>query len=288
LADGEEVVSDTSASVQRRRSVQSGRLAAVPRFAFLAGLPRSGSTLLASLLNQRPDVYVSTNSPVAQLMWETEQMVPRLEQYRANPNPAAAFGLVAGILPTYYADRTEAVVIDKCRAWGTPGNLRMLTTYVTEDVRIVCLTRPVIEVLASFIRLMHENPPGSIFDRRLPEGYRPLDDRRCDALMMPGGEMDRSLWSVHNLRQPEHARNALLLTYAELVDDARDALRRVETFLGLEPFDYETGNVRNAEPENDSVYGLAGMHEVRPTIERRSVSPEEILSDYVLSKYGSY
>lgn len=260
----------------------------MPRFAFLAGLPRSGSTLFASLLNQRPDVYVSTNSPVAQLMWETEQMIPRLEQYRANPNPTAAFGLVAGILPTYYADRAEPLVIDKCRAWGTPGNLRMLATYVTDDVRVICLTRPVIEVLASFVRLMHENPPGSIFDKRLPEGYRPLDDRRCDALMAPGGEMDRSLWSVHNLRQPENADKALMVTYSELVDDALAVLRRAEAFLGLDPFDYATGDVRNLEPENDSVYGLAGMHEVRPTIERRSLAPNQILSDYVLSKYGSY
>lgn len=258
------------------------------RFAFLAGLPRSGSTLLASLLNQRTDVYVSTNSPVAQLMWETEQMVPRLEQYRANPNPAAAFGLVARILPTYYADRSESLVVDKCRAWGTPGNLRMLETYVSNDVRIVCLTRPVIEVLASFIRLIHENPPGSIFDKRLVEGYRPLDDRRCDTLMMPGGEMERSLWSVHNLRQPENADKALMLTYAELVGDTLSVLRRVESFLDIEPFDYRTTDVRNAEPENDSVYGLAGMHEVRPTIERRSLPPEEVLSDYVLRKYGGY
>jgi hypothetical protein len=70
------------------------------RFAFLAGLPRSGSTLLASLLNQRDDVYVSTNSPVAQIMWDTEQSVNRTQQYRANPKPTAAFDLVAQVMPT--------------------------------------------------------------------------------------------------------------------------------------------------------------------------------------------
>lgn len=256
------------------------------RFAFLAGLPRSGSTLLATLLNQRDDVYVSTNSPVAQIMWDTEQSVNRTQQYRANPKPTAAFDLVAQVMPTYHRDRPEALVIDKCRAWGTPGNLRMLRTYVTGEPRIIVLTRPIIEVLASFISLIHRNPPGSVFDQRLPESFRPVDDVRCDMLMTYGGDIDRALWSIHNLSQPDNAGLAHFLSYADLTTDPAAALREIEVFLGVEPFDYDLGNIVNTEPEDDSVYGLAGMHEVRPTISRVSVAPEEVLSDYVMSKYG--
>jgi sulfotransferase len=256
------------------------------RFAFLAGLPRSGSTLLAALLNQRPDVYVSTNSPVAQIMWDTEQSVNRTQQYRANPKPTAAFDLVAQVMPTYHRDRTEALVIDKCRAWATPGNLRMLRTYVTPTPRIIVLTRPILEVLASFISLIHRNPPGSIFDRRLPESYRPIDDVRCDVLMGYGGDIDRGMWSIHNLRQPENDGLGHFCSYDELTGDTAAALASIEAFLGVEPFDYDLANIVNTEPEDDSVYGLAGMHEVRPRIERSSPRPEDVLSDYVLSKYG--
>ena len=44
---------------------------------FLAGIPRSGSTLLTSLLNQRPDTYASNTSNLADMLrtfehlWET-------------------------------------------------------------------------------------------------------------------------------------------------------------------------------------------------------------------------
>lgn len=256
------------------------------RFAFLAGLPRSGSTLLASLLNQRDDVYVSTNSPVAQIMWDTEQSVNRTQQYRANPKPTAAFDLVAQVMPTYHRDRTEALVIDKCRAWGTPGNLRMLRTYVTAEPRIIVLTRPILEVLASFISLIHRNPPGSVFDQRLPESFRPIDDVRCDVLMNYGGDIDRAMWSIHNLSKAENAGLGHFLSYADLTADPAGSLAAIEEFLGIEPFAYDLANIVNSEPEDDAVYGLAGMHEVRPTVSRSSVNPEDVLSDYVLSKYG--
>jgi len=258
----------------------------VPRFAFLAGLTRAGSTLLASLLNQRPDVYVSTNSPVAQLMWDTEQSVNRAQQFRANPKPTAAFDLVAHIMPTYYRDRTEDLVIDKCRAWGTPGNLRMLRTYVTAEPRVIVLTRPVVEVLASFLTLIHRNPPGSVLDQRLPASFRPLDDVRCDALMASGGDIDRALWSIHELSQPSQAGIGHFLAYADLIADPAGALAGIERFLALEPFAYDLEHIVNPEPEDDSVYGLAGMHEVRPRVERRSTPPEEVLSEYVRRKYG--
>lgn len=256
------------------------------RFAFLAGLPRSGSTLLATLLNQRSDVYVSTNSPVAQLMWETEKLVSRTQQFRANPNPTAAFDLVAGILPTYYKGRSEPLVVDKCRAWGTPGNLRMLRTYVGGEIRIICLVRPVIEVLASFISLVHNNPPGSILDQMLPESFRPIDDVRCDSLMAPGGDIDRALWTIHNLGLPENDGLGRLVSYADLTSRTRETLARIEEFLGLEPFEYDLDRIVNSEPEDDSVYGLTGMHAVRPSVSVSSRRPQDVLSDYVLDKYS--
>lgn len=258
----------------------------MPRFAFLAGLPRAGSTLLASVLNQRPDVHVSTNSPVAQIMWETEQSVARAQQFRAYPKPTAAFDLVAAVMPTFHRERDEALVIDKCRAWGTPGNLRLLRTYITPEPRIIVLTRPIIEVLASFVSLIRRNPPGSVLDRRLPESFRPIDDVRCDTLMAPGSDIDRALWTIHELSRPEQVGVGHFLAYADLVADPVAALAAIEGFLDLEPFTYDLERIENREPEDDSVYGLAGMHEVRPRIGRSSAPPEDVLSEYVLRKYG--
>lgn len=256
------------------------------RFTFLAGLPRSGSTLLSALLNQRPDIHVSTNSPSAAVMWRLEAELSGSQQYRANPKPKALYDLVAGVLPTLYADRTEDVVMDKSRVWGTPGNLRMLRTYVTAEPRIVYLTRPVVEVLASLMALIHANPPGSIYDQGLPDSFRPVDDVRCDAMMAPGGDIDRALWSVHNLGLEENEGVGHEVTYSGLMADTRGTLAGIEQFLSLAPFAYDLTHIEPPEAEDDSVYGLAGMHDVRQSISPSTTRPGDVLSDYVLNKYG--
>ena len=38
------------------------------QFVMLSGLPRSGSSVLCSMLNQHPDIYASTTSPVIDLI----------------------------------------------------------------------------------------------------------------------------------------------------------------------------------------------------------------------------
>ena len=49
---------------------------------FLGGFPRSGSTLLGSLLNQHPDIYVSPTSPLGDVVTDIEKIFNKIdEQY---------------------------------------------------------------------------------------------------------------------------------------------------------------------------------------------------------------
>lgn len=256
------------------------------RFAFLAGLPRSGSTLLAALLNQHPDVYVSNTSPVCSMMWETQNAIQTSQQYQATPQPDNMHRAMSALMPAWYADRTETVVADKCRQWGTPANLAMLRTYVTEQPAIVCTVRPTLDILASLITLMNANPPGSVYDRNLPQSFRPLNDVRCDALMAAGGDLDMAMWSVHNLTQPDNNEAALFVEYAELVGDTRQVLADVEQHWQIDPYRYDLDCITVVRPEDDWVYGLHGMHKVGRSIAPSVVKPENVLSEYVLHKYG--
>ena len=44
-------------------------------FYFMAGLPRAGSTLLKSIIDQNPNVHTEPVSPVKELMYHTEQYI---------------------------------------------------------------------------------------------------------------------------------------------------------------------------------------------------------------------
>jgi len=252
------------------------------RFAFLAGLPRSGSTLLASLLNQHPDVYASPSSPICDLMWTASEQYLSSEQATAYPQAGATGRITRGILSGFYAERAEAVVVDKCWTWGTPGNVAVLREALGADPRLIITTRPLVEVLASFVRLMRETP-GSLLEA--PASRLPVDDARCDWLARPGGDIDRALWGIQYAREQGIA---LEVPYRHLVTRTDAVMADVWDFLDVTPVAPNVDAVFNVVRENDvAAYGLPTLHEVRPVVADTSPDPEAVLSDYVLSKYGA-
>ena len=51
---------------------------------FLAGLPRSGNTLLSAILNQNPDIYSTPLSPLPTFMWDFANSANNSEQVNRN------------------------------------------------------------------------------------------------------------------------------------------------------------------------------------------------------------
>lgn len=82
------------------------------QYYFLSGLPRSGSTLLSSLLSQNDKIYAGGNSPVCQLMWDTQVSVHTnsYQQIMANNKLDIAYNLIRNILDVYYKDVKETIL----------------------------------------------------------------------------------------------------------------------------------------------------------------------------------
>lgn len=257
-------------------------------FAFLTGMPRSGSTLLTSLLNQHPDVYASTNSPILEYMIRSEETVYNMEQYQANPRPRALRNLVSAMLPAFYEDRGEKLIVDKCRIAGHPVSLEIINEHVSPDAKLIVMLRPTLEVLASFIKLMRANPIGSSpLDLGLDPLAGDLDDRRCDRLMEKGSPLRLAIESIENLKKPQHHHRCFFVDYDTLVSAPQEVMNDLTKFLSLDAFDYDVDNITNPEVERDKeVYGLDGMHHVRPRVEKTSADPQQILSEYVRGKYN--
>ena len=87
------------------------------QFVALSGLPRTGSTLLSSILSQNPEIHAEGNSAVCQLMWDMQQSVLNSEQIKAS-NKNVLDRLVKSIPSNYYANVTKPIVVDKCRSWS--------------------------------------------------------------------------------------------------------------------------------------------------------------------------
>lgn len=216
------------------------------RLHFLAGLPRSGSTLLTSLLYQNPDIYTEGLSGLCDLMWVTQQSLDS-QATDANNRREHADGMIRALPAMYYGNTDRPIVIDKCRRWTTLPNVEMLRRYVTPTPKIVCCIRGLGEIVASFKNLCARN--GQDFD-----------------------ESPLVAWLNDDIAATQHAVDANdsdtyhFVEYEDLCDNPQDTLGGIYDFLELKRFKHQFTDIVNPNQEDDRVYGLVGMHDVRPTL----------------------
>jgi sulfotransferase len=225
-------------------------------FVALSGLPRTGSTLLSAILSQNPEIHAEGNSAVCQLMWDMQVscQTTASQQLAANRRYSDQDALVSAIPAIYYRDVKATHIVDKCRSWTLPANMDMLRRYIPNDPKVIVLTRPVDEIVASFVRLREAN------------GW--TGDLEAD-LLEPGSEpIMRSLDGV-TLARESGSSEFLFVEYADLVGDTDEVLKSIYEFCEFDPFKHDLLNIVNNHPEDDSVYGLIGQHEIRSTIGAR-------------------
>jgi len=222
-------------------------------FVALSGLPRTGSTLLSAILDQNPEVHAEGNSAVCQLMWDMQQSCenPAAQQLQANHRESTQEDLVRAIPAIYYKDVKATHIIDKCRSWTLPDNMKMLKRYVRDDPKVIVLTRPIDEIVRSFVELRKAN------------GWQ--GDVESDLLIPDSEPIMRSLNGVKWAKENNNG-EFMFIEYADLVQSTAEVVDSIYTFCGIEPFMHDLNSITNNHPENDLVYGLVGHHEVRSQI----------------------
>lgn len=237
----------------------------IEQFVALSGLPRTGSTLLSSILSQNPKIHAEGNSAVCQLMWDVQQSVVNSEQIKAT-NRDLLDVLVKPIPHTYYAEVTKPIIVDKCRSWTLSANVEMLNRYFDNAPKIIVLVRPIVEIVASCLNLFKNNGVTHLQAGLLDDGSEPIM---------------RSLAGVEWARKNNNG-EFLFVTYDELVDDTQVSLDRIYEHCGWQPFSHNFDEIVNQYQENDDVYGLKGQHDIRPQVSRRTVDID--LSDELIEK----
>ena len=217
---------------------------------FLSGLPRSGSTLLTTLLYQNPLIHTEGISALCDVMWQTQQSFSQ-QAILANHRQEHAHQMVADLPAHYYSNVTRPVVIDKCRAWTMEANVQMLREYVTPQPKIIVLTRNPADIIASFKLLFERNN---------------RDDFETSGTIE---EYNRNIMGVAMAQDANDSNTFLFVEFEDLICNTQHELNRIYEFLDMESFQHDLANIVTMNPEDDSVYGLHGMHDVRRTIGKR-------------------
>jgi sulfotransferase len=256
---------------------------------FLAGLPRSGNTLLSALLNQNPSIYSTPLSPLPSLMWEFTNTVNNLENINRNiENKIQSEIFLSSFMDNYYKEIEKPVVIDREKSWGTPANLNIIKRYITPTPKIIFTVRDLLEIIASFVRMDAKFLERDIYHTGYYiENYRSKKDLIAEHLMAPNGDIDKGLLSLASAFYPENKGMFHIVEYNDLVLKPDETMVKIYDFLEMPYYEHNFNEIQKIEQDNDEAIGLPkNLHDVRKSLSQSSTSLD-ILSDYIRHKYSN-
>lgn len=254
------------------------------KFYFLSGLPRSGNTLLGSILNQNKNISVTGNSPVSEMFYCVETVKKQMAAVENFPDTKSFSCVQRNIFKNYYSTYKSKHIIDRS-CWGTPDNLEILKKYSPNDIKIIVLTRSLDEVLASFIKWSQENPKNFL------EQYSTVEEK-CDFLMNQHGQIMKQLYSIHNLSKEENKKYALFVKYNDLVNGPKKEIERIYDFLKIRKYNHYYTNLLEFECNgikyNDSIFGNNLHYVKKQKVEKTNYNPTDYIPQYIIDKYKQF
>lgn len=251
-------------------------------FVMLSGIPRSGSQVLSSMLNQHPLIHATTTSPLVDLLEIVDREWHHLSQAMVNRNPAQFGNMTKGLIDGTYAHIDKPVVVDKNRLWPRHGKL--MRSVLGTKPKIIGTVRPIPEVIASYFRLIEKNSHKVTFiDEGLNElGMTINTKNRCKIIW------ERFVIGPHtSLRMGYNSPDVdlCLVDYDSIVNRSQETMDKICNFIGIESTTVELSNMLPMD-ENDNFHGgIEGLHHVRPVMQRVSPPAEEVIGKDMAKLY---
>jgi sulfotransferase len=250
-----------------------GKLVSMQRLHFISGLPRSGTTLLSTVLNQNPLFTASISGPAARMVRAIVTEAQAQGGYRTRCPVEKRRKLVQTLMHTYYED-SNAVAFDTNRGWT-------LMTSLLRDAfpksKMICCVRDINWVVDSFEQLLQKNPYSQ---NTLFSAEESVDVySRASSLIRP----DRTIgFALNGLKQAVYGADremTLLVNYDDLCQQPKAVMKDIYQFLEEPWFEHDFNNVAASYDEFDQDVGLKGMHTVRKKLEhvvREPVLPPDL------------
>ncbi len=240
---------------------------------YLAGLPRTGNTLLGSILNQNPKIKVSPNSILVELIWRLHS-IKENKLFLNVPDHQTVDNVIKRTFKHYY-DSTDADIIFDRGPWGIPTNLELLKKYCDPNPKFLILNRPLVEVLASFLKVKKSG----------------TDKDLTDTLMDPKtGKLKQDIVSSRNIVKSDLP--YLKIEYNNLVSDTKKTIEDIYKFFNIPTFEHRYTNLEQLSYNNvkydDSVMEW-NLHTIRTDeVKKEELNLEDYFSKDTIDKMKGY
>lgn len=229
------------------------------QFHFLAGLPRSGCTLLSNVLAQNPRLHASAQGGILGAMITVRNDWNRMVVFRAAPNEAGKRRVLRAMFESYYDDSEKPVVIDRSLGWL--GSLELAEEIIGRRPKVIVCVRDVRDVLASFEIQWRTVPAMQEFVKNHPTAaqWQTLEGR-CG--LWAGGEEPVGI--AYNQIKDAQARGFReqmhFVRFEDLMRTPDETLRGIYEFLEEPFFSHDFTRVEQVVWETHALYGVPEMN----------------------------
>lgn len=248
---------------------------------FMSGLPRSGSTVLASILNQNPHVYVTPTSPMLNVAVKMQEAWREDPTVKANYFEEQARNLTKAILPAFWQHRPEPIIIDKGRGWAK--NMLTVNALFGQKIKVIVVERDLPSIMASWLTII-KRQTNNFVDNKIIESGLPVTDENRMAEMWFNMVKD----CMEGLRQIklEVPDQIVCVNYDDMIRNPTQEIEKIEKFLKLPYYQYNFSNIENDTTDDDLVaWGFEGLHTIRPKLEKTSKDAREVLGEKLYNRF---
>ncbi|RSZ58696.1 sulfotransferase [Massilia atriviolacea] len=256
------------------------------KYHFIAGLPRSGSTLLSAILRQNPRFHAGMTSPVGALAAAVMAQVSAGSESALLVNQQQRRDILRGLFDSYYRQQPQELIFDTNRQWC--ARMPLLDDLFPGSKMIACV-RNVAWVMDSIERLYRANP----YENTRLFGGNPSRSTvytRLEGLMQHEQMVGFAWAALREAFYGEHAASMLLVDYDLLTRAPQQVMPLVYDFIGEPGFEHDFEHVEYEAADFDMQLGIPGLHTVRAKVEYRArptVIPPDLFDKFAkLSFWG--
>ena len=253
----------------------------------VAGLPRSGSTLLMNILGQNQNFHVTPTSGIIDVIlhirtsWNSNPAFLAMDR---GLRESRQISVMRAVLQGYFSDTSSPVCFDKNRTW-----LEYLETLAVilggrEHVKVLVTVRDLRDVLASFEKRVRDT-----------SALAPVPMEISDPLRFKTATQ-RIQWFIDNNQPVGRAYNAIrdavtrgwrdqmhFIEYNDLTGDPQKTIERIYQFLGEPPAKHDFNHVEQITSEDDLFHGFRDLHTIRHKVEPQEPSWAKVFDQTVQS-----
>lgn len=255
------------------------------RIYFLAGLPRSGSTLLANILAQNSNIYVTPTSGIVDMLVQVRNSWDRNDAFQAadrKQSEETKERVLRAMLQAYFAHAKQPVCIDKNRYWSEFLEMGAALVGGRDKVKVIVTVRDLRDVLASFEQLYRKSSAtGQIHqEANLALKFKTALGR-VETFIDDGQPVGRAYNAIRDAVTRGWKDCMHFVDYDDLTKHPKETLAGIYKFLGEEACEHGFKNVEQVTFEDDFVYGFKDLHQIRSEVKPQKPQWPTVFDDAV-------